>query len=337
MDPPVPVTYDTFIPDANQAPPTNNVPVNVSVSTTNTNTTVSNSYKDTSTLHPHTTYNSPHPCTYSNNSSTVTVTQTQQSDTTYDQIASTDNALITVHHEDQVYSLLSHLCLPVNQTPLNDNYDCKFPNRDCVVKRCKIFDQIGSKNLHKLSETVFSPPTKLSGTLKYAVVDCCIVKCCQPCCTKILDQNHKLFHFLCLIHSLSKSDNKGMNIISLTDKDDKLLKFLNIEEPVKSEVKSALRTGVNVIFPCCGKRCHKIVAASRLENNKPSSKKYVNGSSPTTNGTTPNWDKDETADKRSSIHFLIDWLTTEEHATKYFGGLDKDGRTSSDRKESYHN
>lgn len=337
MDPPIPNTNDTFVPDVNETPPTNNVPVNISVPNADSNTTISNSCKNTSTLQPHNPSDSLHPRTYSNNPDTVTITQTQQSDTTYNQPTSNDDGLITVHHEDKIYTLLSHLCLPVNQTPLNDNYVCKFPNRDCVMKRCKIFDGIGSKNLPELSETVFSPPRKLAGTLKYAVVDCRIIKCCQPRCTNGLDQNPKLFHFSCFIHSLSKSDNKGMNIISLTDNDDKLLSFLNVNEPVLSEVKTALRNGSNVIFPCCGKRCHKIVAASRLETKQKSCKKYATSSSPTSNGTTPNWDKDGTADKRSSIRILIDWMTTEEHATKYFGGLDKDGRTSSDRKESYHN
>ena len=39
---------------------------------------------------------------------------------------------------------------------------------------------------------------------------------------------------------------------------------------------------------------------------------------------------------KSSIDILIDWLTTEENANKYFGGLDIDGKTSATRKEAYH-
>ena len=38
----------------------------------------------------------------------------------------------------------------------------------------------------------------------------------------------------------------------------------------------------------------------------------------------------------SSIEVLIEWLTTEENATNYFGGLDVDGQTNSNRKETYH-
>jgi hypothetical protein len=33
---------------------------------------------------------------------------------------------------------------------------------------------------------------------------------------------------------------------------------------------------------------------------------------------------------------LIDWLTTEENASRYFGGADKDGRTQSERRDAYH-
>ena len=52
--------------------------------------------------------------------------------------------------------------------------------------------------------------------------------------------------------------------------------------------------------------------------------------------TVQSWDNDGDANKKSSIQILIDWLTTEENASKYFGGLDIEGRTSTARKETYH-
>ena len=39
---------------------------------------------------------------------------------------------------------------------------------------------------------------------------------------------------------------------------------------------------------------------------------------------------------RSSIKVLLDWLTTEENASSYFGGVDNKGQTTATRKEAYH-
>jgi hypothetical protein len=339
MDNPRTIPYTTVRADVNHTPPTNNIPGAISVS---------------GSIIPHAPNHMPtiNPTLHTTNDSLisppVTITQTQQSNHTYahhnniNETSTTNvndtisDEIITVHHEDKVYSVLSYFCLPVNQTPLNDNYVCKFPNRDCVMKRCKIFQGLGSKNLHQLSETVFSPPTKLTGTLKYLVVDSRIIKCCQPACTNGLDSNPKLFHFSCYMHSFLKSDNKGMSMVSVTSENDKVLNFLNIPEAILIEVKTFLRNGNSVLFPCCGKRCYKVLAASRLDKKK-SATSSSTAISETMNNTNPNWDKDGSTNTRSSIQILIDWLTTEENATKYFGGLDKDGRTSSDRKESYHN
>jgi hypothetical protein len=49
-----------------------------------------------------------------------------------------------------------------------------------------------------------------------------------------------------------------------------------------------------------------------------------------------NWDKDGKDGKPSSIQVLIDWLTTEENASMYFGGVNEVGKTNAMRKESYH-
>ena len=36
------------------------------------------------------------------------------------------------------------------------------------------------------------------------------------------------------------------------------------------------------------------------------------------------------------MEVLIDWFTTEENTSKYFGGVNSNGRISANRKESYH-
>jgi hypothetical protein len=162
MDNLVTVTGGSMTADVNQSPLTNNT---LSGSTSKSNSMLS----DISHINP--TINT---ATRPFNNSPTVISQTQQShlnDTNIRNINSTsptilnhtlNNEIITAHHEDKMYYLVSRFCLPVNQTPLNDNYVCKFPNRDCVMKRCKIFNGFGSKNIPELSETVFSPPARLT-------------------------------------------------------------------------------------------------------------------------------------------------------------------------------
>jgi hypothetical protein len=50
-----------------------------------------------------------------------------------------------------------------------------------------------------------------------------------------------------------------------------------------------------------------------------------------------NWDKDSNGGKNpSSIEVLIEWLTTEENASQYFGGVNEAGKTNAMCKEGYH-
>ena len=50
------------------------------------------------------------------------------------------------------------------------------------------------------------------------------------------------------------------------------------------------------------------------------------------------WDNDGDTSEgvKSSIEVLVNWLTTEENCSQYFGGIDSNGRTNGNRKEVYH-
>jgi hypothetical protein len=338
------VPGDNLTPNVNQSPPTNTndllsiIPPTIDT-TLDTNSNVLN---DTTVIDPNT-QPTQVPCNKTVTSTIVTQTQTSEciEDTKNLNIMNTtvnntNNDFVKVFHEESAFTVLSKYCLPVSQTPLDDNYVCKFPNRYCVMKRCKIFEGIGGTNVPELSETAFEPNPKHAGTLTYAIIDVRIIKCCQPTCTNGLDGNPKLFHYSCFIHSFCIPDNRSMDIVELLAEDDKILKFLNIEEPLLSKVVDEFKKGAQIVFPCCGKRCSKLVLASRKETKKKIEPNIISKPSDT-NLTPPNWDKDGTEKTKSSIDVLIHWLTTEENATRYFGGLDKDGKTSSDRKESYHN
>ena len=84
-----------------------------------------------------------------------------------------------------------------------------------------------------------------------------------------------------------------------------------------------------LIFLVCGKRCYNTLMKTKKNNSKDGVSDYTVAQS---------WDKDGNVNTNtmSSIDILIDWLTTEENASKYFGGVDMDGNTNATRKEAYH-
>jgi hypothetical protein len=338
---------DNPTPNVNHSPPTNtNEPVSIlphAIVTTLDN--ISNVHDEANNMDPPTEPNQLPSNKTAPSTTIVTQTQTSEcvddskiiSNTNNSTLNSTNDDFMKVFHKESAFTVLSKYCLPVSQTPLDDKYVCKFPNRYCVMKRCKIFEGIGGTNVPELSETAFQPNPKHAGTLTYSIVDVRIMKCCQPTCTNGLDGSPKLFHYSCFIHSFCIPDNRTMDIVELLSEDDKVLKFLDIKEPLLTKVINAFKKGAQIVFPCCGKRCSKIVIGSRKETKKISMLPAITSTSIESKVTPPNWDKDGSHKCKSSIDVLIHWLTTEENATKYFGGLDKDGKTSSDRKESYHN
>ena len=119
----------------------------------------------------------------------------------------------------------------------------------------------------------------------------------------------------------------GMKVLELEGPEDKLIEQVDKIVDMKN-IQEYLKSGnTKLIFPVCGKRCYNTIEHSRskIDTKKPSD--YAVGQT---------WDNDGDENKKTSIDVLIEWLTTEENATNYFGGLDTDGRTSSDRKETYH-
>ena len=120
-----------------------------------------------------------------------------------------------------------------------------------------------------------------------------------------------------------------MTHLILENDKDKLLKLIdsNKVEDMASIVRHISNDPTKLIFPVCGKRCYNTLSNYRKKEENKVDSEYA---------TTQNWEKDGTSTKMCSIEVLVDWLTTEENCSKYFGGLDANGRTSADRKEAYH-
>ena len=121
--------------------------------------------------------------------------------------------------------------------------------------------------------------------------------------------------------------SEDMHHLTVDNKKDKLLDLLDgtVE---KAGVNEIIANESNpLILPFCGKRCF-----NKLNNytDKPNLKEvseYATASS---------WDSDGDDTSKSSISVLIDWMTTEENCSNYFGGLDSTGRTNGNCKEVYH-
>ena len=108
---------------------------------------------------------------------------------------------------------------------------------------------------------------------------------------------------------------------------DKLLDMVEDSVDMSIIKDNFINNHTKLIFPFCGKRCFNKLTHHRNKVCDKEESEYATISS---------WDNDGDDTTKSSVAVLIDWMTTEENCSKYFGGLDANGRTSANRKEAYH-
>ena len=126
-------------------------------------------------------------------------------------------------------------------------------------------------------------------------------------------------------NSQKKEDMKDLKVE--VEKDDilDLVEDSVNRESIKNEILSDL---TKLIFPICGKRCYNTVSHYRTtKEKKKRESEYTIAKC---------WETDGTIEKKCSMEVLIGWLTTEENCSSYFGGINAQGRTDSNRKETYH-
>jgi hypothetical protein len=264
------------------------------------------------------------------NDRTTTSTSTTSKQATYVNVStrSTIDFGVIVHHEDDESFVLSQYCLPVSTGIIQKPRLCKFGDRECVIHKSQVLQK--GKAVMAISDTVYSPSVQLYSKYNYNIMDTRMVKCFNPNCIDKATNRDKVFHYVCFMHSLKKVDNRQMKLLQLESKDDSLMGYVRSEDDNASHlVEELLKTKKKIVLPVCGKRCFNWVERYRTTVIKESK---MNGSS------NPNWDRDGIEGvTESSSRVLINWLTTEGNLVKYLGGSDKDGRTSSSRKETYHN
>jgi hypothetical protein len=183
--------------------------------------------------------------------------------------------------------------------------------------------------------------------MEYKKLDARTLKCVLQKCVDCATNNSKIFHFCCYAHDVAVKRNKGLNMAQCTGADDVLLDHLeNCDPSLKHHgiVNFSKPDGI-LVFPLCTKRCYnsligvrhrhkkQLISISRKKRPKKSMKDKRNNSME--NSTTANWDRDGGDGKKPSIIVLVDWITTKENLTKYYGSLDMDGNTNRNQKDAY--
>ena len=236
-------------------------------------------------------------------------------------------SVVEVHHLSSKNYLLEPYCRPILDITASSKEDtCKF-GRTCIVNKSKIFSY--GEHLSHISSTVFKSNRKSSKKFHYDMMDTRLVTCFNKSCKSTNTKFPKTFHYICFQHMMTASSNHDMQFIEIEKEDDNILKQITEEVNMKKVMDVLKHKQTKLLFPVCGKRCYNTVIHLRNKKDPKKDSDYAAAKS---------WESDGNVIKglRSSIEILIGWLTTEENASKYFGGIDKNGRTSATRKEAYH-
>ena len=245
----------------------------------------------------------------------------QPSNSNYDR---NEDGLITLHHKGSSNFVLEQYCLPASDTTWADDDKCKF-GRDCILTKTKLSNQ-GETNT-AISPTVFTNCTQSSKKLNYDTIDLRFVRCFNKLCKTTNSNVAKCFHYICFQHMMATQPKDGMKVLEYEGPEDTIIKQIDKTVDINSIVNNIKKGNTKLIFPVCGKRCYNSIELTRSKKDIKSHSEYAAAQT---------WDNDGDETSKSSIDVLIEWLTTEENSTNYFGGVDTDGRTSSNRKETYH-
>ena len=126
---------------------------------------------------------------------------------------------------------------------------------------------------------------------------------------------------------MKTNTDESIKLIDLKSSFNKVIKHINDTIDMTSIKISLTNDVTNLLFPVCGKHCFNCVGYNKNKSIKPTDSNYIIAQS---------WDNNGLENKRSSVEVLIDWFTTKENCFTYFGGLDAEGCTNGNRKETYH-
>ena len=234
------------------------------------------------------------------------------------------NKLVKVHHDNEINYVLKEYCQPIDDTWKYTKEECHF-SRYCIVIRSKVLEK--ASVIETLSPTAFGRVPYNSKKTNYTIMDTQLVKCFNPLCKGTQSKVPKVFHHLCYMHMMGMTANEHMNHLKVENGNDKLVDLVQDSIDMNLIIRQTTHDTSQLIFPICGKRCYNTVCNFRKKDEKKDGSEYA---------LTQSWDADGNSSKKSSTEVLIHWLTTEENCSSYFGGVDTNGRTNGNRKETYH-
>ena len=126
----------------------------------------------------------------------------------------------------------------------------------------------------------------------------------------------------------TKNETEKMDMIGITSAHDSILDFVGDHVDISCLKQFSTYDLTNLTFPFCGQRCYNYIINHR--------DKAKNNNGDSEYATTQSWESDGSSKKKTSIQVLIDWFTTEENCSNYFGGVNDNGNTNGNRKETYH-
>jgi hypothetical protein len=126
------------------------------------------------------------------------------------------------------------------------------------------------------------------------------------------------------------TNNPGdkMEMIGVKSVYDKLLDYVGDHIDMSCFKEFSYNQLSNLTLPFCGLRCYNSILKLRL--------KGISNNGDSEYAVSQNWDNDGTSNRKSSMEVLIEWITTEENCSNYFGGVNEKGTTNGNRKETYH-
>jgi hypothetical protein len=254
------------------------------------------------------------------------VTQYSQSQSQSVDYDDDQQGFVLVHHEEKAHFILSSYCLPVNQSVDKSLvHKCRF-GRNCIVHKNKVLDRGDTES--SISPTVFSRSKNYSKEqFMYNILDTRFIKCFAPTCKQKNSDQAKIFHHVCYMNFIYSDNINDLGVIELKESNTPLVEY------VKNIAGSDIRIPKSgtTILPSCGKQCQKKII--RMIESLTQVKKNTMKADGTTK---THWDKDGTSTTRTSIQMLVDWLTTEENSSSYFGGKNSKGQTNGSRRETHH-
>ena len=245
--------------------------------------------------------------------STVMHTPTTHLNNTSNIHVQTNNKLVTLHHDNNIHYVMEEYCKPINVSYICPQESCKF-NRECIVSKNKVMTK--GTLVDSISPTVFKhvPTTSLKN--KYTTYDVRLVSCFNPSCKHPKTKMAKVFHHVCFMNMLKTNLTDEMELITIDTKKDKLVELIDDKIDVSFFNELSDLEYTNLSFPFCGKRCFNTITNYRNKISNKGDSEYA---------TTQSWDSDGSSKHRTSITVLIDWFTTEENCSSYYGGVDSNG------------